>query len=49
MGPFVVYLTPMKWLWDLHIKKLEKNIVGVDMCRIVEQIGKIDLENQAKS
>jgi hypothetical protein len=48
MGSFVVYLIPTKWLWDPHVKKLEKNIVGMGMHRIVEQMGKVNSKNWAK-
>jgi hypothetical protein len=45
MGPLIVYLTPTKWLWDPHVGEPEKNIVGMGVCRIVKQMGKIDLKN----
>jgi len=48
MDPLVVYLTPMKWLWNPHVEKPENNIMGMDMCKIIEQMGKNNLENQAK-
>ncbi len=48
MGLLVVYLISMKWLWNLHVGKLGKNIMGMSMHIIIEQMEKIDLENQAK-
>jgi hypothetical protein len=45
MGPLVVYLTSMKWLWNLHVKNLEKSTVGMGVRKIVEQMEKIDPEN----
>jgi hypothetical protein len=48
MGPHVMYLTLMKWLWNPHVEKFEKNIVGMGMHKIVEQMGKVDPNNQVK-
>jgi hypothetical protein len=48
MGPLVVYLTLMKWLWDPHVKKPKKNIVRIGVHNIVKQMGKNNLENQTK-
>jgi hypothetical protein len=31
-----------------HVKKPKKNTVGMGMCRIIEQMGKINLMNQMK-
>jgi len=45
MGCLVMYLTPMKWLWNTHVKKTEKNTVGMGVHNIVEQMGKTNLEN----
>jgi hypothetical protein len=47
--PFVVYQTQTKWLWDLCVEKLERNIVGMDTCKIVEQMGKINPKYQWKT
>jgi len=49
MDPLVMYLTLMKWLWNPHVKKPKKNIVGMGVHNIVKQMGKINLENQAKT
>jgi hypothetical protein len=48
MGPLVMYLILMKWLWNLHVEKLEKSTVGMGVCKIVEQMEKIDPKNWAK-
>ncbi len=48
MGPLVMYLTPTKWLWNPHVGKPEKNIVGMGMHRIIKQMKIFDLMNQAK-
>jgi hypothetical protein len=40
MGPLVMYLTPMKWLWNPHGRNPEKNIMRMEMHKIVEQMGK---------
>jgi hypothetical protein len=45
VGPLIVYLTRMKWLWDPHVRKRKKNIMGMGVQRIVEQMGKVDLDN----
>jgi hypothetical protein len=49
MGPLVMYLISMKWLWNPHVKKLEKHIMGMDMHWFIEQVGKVDLKNWAKT
>jgi hypothetical protein len=36
MGPNVVYLILMKWLWDSHVKKFEKNTMGMGMDKIIK-------------
>jgi hypothetical protein len=46
MGPPIMYLTSMKWLWDPHVEKPKKNTMGVGMHKIIKQMGKIDLENR---
>jgi hypothetical protein len=46
MGSLVMYFISMKWLWDPHVEKFEKNIMG--MHRIIEQMGKVDQENPTK-
>jgi hypothetical protein len=45
MGLLIVYLISTKWLWDPHVGKLEKNIVGMGVRKIIEQTKKVDLEN----
>jgi len=45
MGPHVMYLTSTKWLWNSHVEKHEKNIVGMDVWKIVKQMGKNDPKN----
>jgi hypothetical protein len=38
-----MYLTSTKWLWDPHVEKHEKKkIMGMGVCRIIEQMGKVD-------
>jgi hypothetical protein len=37
--------TPTKWLWDPHVGKFEKNIVGVGVRKIVKQMEIIDTSN----
>jgi hypothetical protein len=49
MGPPIMYLTLTKWLWDYHVKKLEKNIVEMGMHKLIEQMGNVDLENLTKT
>jgi hypothetical protein len=41
-----MYLSLMKWLWDPHVKRPKKNTMG--MHRIVEEMGKTDLDNWVK-
>jgi hypothetical protein len=41
MGPFVMYIILMKWLWDPHVVKLEKNAMGMGVHKIIEQMGKL--------
>jgi hypothetical protein len=45
MGPLVMYLTLTKWLWNPHIEKPKKNTMGLGVHKIVEQMGKVDLDN----
>jgi len=45
MGPPIMYLIWMEWLWDPHIEKLEKNIVGMGVHRIIKHVGKADPKN----
>jgi len=47
-GFLVVYLISMKWLWDPHIRKLGKNIMEMDMHRIVKKMGKNNPKNWVK-
>jgi hypothetical protein len=49
MGPPIVYLIPTKWLWNPHVGKLKKYIVGMGMCKIIEQTGKFDPKNLTKT
>ncbi len=49
MGPPIMYLTLTKWLFDLHVGKSKKNIVGMGMHKIVEQMGKTYPKNWAKT
>ncbi len=49
MGPLIVYLISTKWLWDPHVGKPKKNIVGMGVRIIVKQMGKVDLKNWAKT
>jgi hypothetical protein len=49
MGPPIVYLILMKWLWDIHVGKLKKNTMGMGMDKIVKQMGKVDLKIWAKT
>jgi hypothetical protein len=44
-----MYLTLTKWLFDLHVGKSKKNIVGMGMHKIVEQMGKTYPKNWAKT
>ncbi len=37
-----MYQTSTKSLWNPHVKKFEKNTMGMGMHRIVEQTGKVD-------
>ncbi len=38
----IMYLILIEWLWDPHvIGKLEKNIIGMGMHKIVKQMGKV--------
>ncbi len=45
MGPFVEYLILTKWLWNPHIKKFKKNIMGMGVHKIVEQMEKTNPNN----
>jgi len=45
----IVYLTLTKWLWNPHVKKPGKNIMGMGVCKIVKQMGRVDPNNQAKT
>jgi hypothetical protein len=47
MGPLVMYLTLMKLLWNPHVGNLKKNIMGMGMHIIIEQMGKVDPKNRA--
>jgi hypothetical protein len=38
-----------KWLWNPHVGKLGKNIVGVGVCKIVEQMGRANPNNWMKT
>jgi hypothetical protein len=49
MGPPIMYQTSTKWLWNPDVKKPKKNTMGMGVHRIVEQMGKVDLENQVKT
>jgi hypothetical protein len=49
MGPIVMYLTPMKSLWDPHVKKPEKNTMGMGVHNIIKQMGKTNIESQTKT
>ncbi len=42
-------LIPMKWLWDPHVGKPEKNTLGMGVHKIVEYMEKCDLENRKKT
>jgi len=42
MGSPIMYLISMKWLWNPHIKKPIKNIVGMGVHKIVEKMWKVD-------
>ncbi len=48
-SPPIAYLILTKWLWDPRVEKLEKNIMGVGMHRIVKQMGKVDSNNWVKT
>jgi hypothetical protein len=49
MGPPIMYLIRMEWLWNLHVGKLETNIVGMGVHKIVKHMGKADLKNRMKT
>jgi hypothetical protein len=49
MGPLVVYFTLMKWIWEPHVGKFEINVMRMDVHKIIEQMGKFDVENLAKT
>jgi hypothetical protein len=48
MGSLIMYIIPMKWLWNPHVKKLAKKVVGMDVHKIVEQMWKTNLQNEMK-
>jgi hypothetical protein len=45
MGPFIMYMTLTKWLWNFHVGKLDKNTMGMGMHKFVKQMEKPDLNN----
>jgi hypothetical protein len=47
-GSPIMYLTSMKWLWNPHVGKPEKNTMGMNVCIIVKQIEIFDLKIQMK-
>jgi hypothetical protein len=49
MGPPYCVLDFDEWLWDPHVEKLKKNIVGMGVHKIVKWMEKYDLENRAKT
>jgi hypothetical protein len=48
MGSFIVYSIMTKWLWDPHVRKLVKNIMGMGMHKIIEQMWKVNPQNEMK-
>jgi acyl-homoserine lactone acylase PvdQ len=47
--PFVVYQTQTKWLWDPCVDKPGRNIMGMDIYKIVGQMWKINPRYQWKT
>jgi hypothetical protein len=43
-GSLFAHLTMMKWLWNAHVEKLEKYIMGMGVHIIIEQMGKVDIK-----
>jgi hypothetical protein len=48
MGPLVMYLISTKWLWYPHVEKPFKKTMGMGMCKIIKQMGKINPMNRVK-
>jgi len=48
-GSLIMYLILTKWLWNPHVKKPKKYIMGMGMHKIVEQMVKNDPKNQVKT
>jgi len=49
MDLFVMYLTATKWLWNPHVKKLDKNTMRMSVHKFIEQMKKNDRKNQTKT
>jgi len=43
--PPIMYLILIKWLWNRHVGELKKNTMGMGVCKIIKQMGKINLMN----
>jgi hypothetical protein len=47
-GSLIMFLIPMKWLWNPHVGKPKKNTMRMDVCIIVKQIENFDPKNWMK-